>query len=405
MPELPEVESFLLNIIPLLNSKVVEVITPSPTLPKQFPTTEFLQTSLINKTIISAERKGKLIKLTTSNNLHIFLHMMMTGRISSPTNIPKLESLNDTTTYPPPHTHLIVKAANGAEFSFSDSRRFGFCKIFPSSDNSLFDELAIDGLDSNLASDDNVAKLANQTKGVKALLLDQKKIVSGVGNWVADEICYNLNMHPDEYPPPHTHLIVKAANGAEFSFSDSRRFGFCKIFPSSDNSLFDELAIDGLDSNLASDDNVAKLANQTKGVKALLLDQKKIVSGVGNWVADEICYNLNMHPDENNLTLAAAKQVLETSHHVLSTAVKSSSYPQEWLFHFRWEKKSPVDFDEKPISFILSGGRTTAIVKSRQQKGSFTSSKTKFKTKTKIKVKPSTNKRKNQKRADHQKVK
>ncbi|GMI54706.1 hypothetical protein ScalyP_jg8713 [Parmales sp. scaly parma] len=300
MPELPEVESFLLNIIPLLNSKVVEVITPSPTLPKQFPTTEFLQTSLINKTIISAERKGKLIKLTTSNNLHIFLHMMMTGRISSPTNIPKLESLNDTTTY----------------------------------------------------------------------------------------------------PPPHTHLIVKAANGAEFSFSDSRRFGFCKIFPSSDNSLFDELAIDGLDSNLASDDNVAKLANQTKGVKALLLDQKKIVSGVGNWVADEICYNLNMHPDENNLTLAAAKQVLETSHHVLSTAVKSSSYPQEWLFHFRWEKKSPVDFDEKPISFILSGGRTTAIVKSRQQKGSFTSSKTKFKTKT-----TSTNKRKNQKRADHQKVK
>ena len=54
------------------------------------------------------------------STIFLSLHMGMTGRISSSTIMPQLESLSGNDTYPPPHTHLILRAANGTEVAFSD---------------------------------------------------------------------------------------------------------------------------------------------------------------------------------------------------------------------------------------------------------------------------------------------
>lgn len=49
---------------------------------------------------------------------------------------------------------------------------------------------------------------------------------------------------------------------------------------------------------------------------------------------------------------------------------KHSSFPPSWLVHFRWgkgKKEKQRDGDGEPIEFSTVGGRTTAIVKSRQR--------------------------------------
>ena len=65
-----------------------------------------------------------------------------------------------------------------------------------------------------------------------------------------------------------------------------RRFG--KVFLSETDAPFADLAPDGLLELPDEQDWVAALRKQKICLKALLLDQKRLVCGVGNWIADEV---------------------------------------------------------------------------------------------------------------------
>ena len=204
MPELVEVECFRRMLLPLVcGSKKIAVAghklmieTPSPTPPKSFPSKEQLNEVMKHYVVKDVLRKGKLLRVDLESpkreGRHLFLHMGMTGRISTPGNVPKLESLRGGDSFPPPHTHLIVKS-NGHVVAFSDPRRFGKVVLCSTTENE-FDDLAPDALDNPGTLDGIVGK----RKGIKALLLDQKAVVSGVGNWIADEVLYQSKIHPDQ---------------------------------------------------------------------------------------------------------------------------------------------------------------------------------------------------------------
>jgi formamidopyrimidine-DNA glycosylase len=275
MPELPEVHKFASLFAPLVGKKITDVETPSPVQPKTFPSSDSINW-IVGSTLQSVERKGKLMRLTLkkgADERFCYMHMMMTGRISSPDCVVPLESIKDTA-YPPPHTHLVFKAKS-IEACYSDPRRFG------------------------------TVVLTTETRG------------------------------------------------------------------------FDILAPDALDlsSESVMEDAVPKLTDQPKGTKELLLDQNRAISGVGNWIADEICYQTSLHPDQNYLTAQEARAVLEKAREVCETAVECgasesdiSNYPKDWMFHYRWTKASPKDAHGRNISFVTSGGRTSAIVASLQTK-------------------------------------
>ena len=65
-----------------------------------------------------------------------------------------------------------------------------------------------------------------------------------------------------------------------------RRFG--KAFLADGMDAFDELAPDAFLELPEENAWATALSRQRVGVKALLLNQKKLVSGVGNWIADEV---------------------------------------------------------------------------------------------------------------------
>ena len=332
MPELPEVESFRQTLLTLVGgvSETVTFECPPPLPTKRFPTQDVFDTiNQGNYVIKDVLRKGKLMciilhkkkskkkprstkskeKSDVNNTnqtisgdesiLYLSLHMGMTGRISSPGNVPGLESLSKDDAYPPPHTHLILKS-NGDEAAFSDPRRFGSVSIEIGEDK--------DG----------------------------------------DDIC-------EDSLPGFSELAVDALVTSE---------DYCTTKKKKNKSTSSD--------TMQQQTIVEKIANRKKGIKGLLLDQKTVVSGVGNWVADEILYRSSIHPDQSYLTTEETEILVKEMYYVLSTAVEyPDNYPLEWLFHRRWRNSAggahAKDVHGKSIKFIQSGGRSTAIVPSLQK--------------------------------------
>ena len=286
MPELPEVEHFRSLLEPLISSKYTLYLERGSLDTK--PPRKFLdddQIAYINKEKYFASkisRRGKLIAMTlvqkdaTSDSAvgtkFLMVHMGMTGRISTPEVVPELKEVK-ASEYPPPHVYL--KFTSGSkEASFSDPRKFG----------SIL--------------------LANSLEDLESLAPDA---------W--------MDVHDESKPAL-----------------------------------------------------IEKLTNQPMGIKAMLLDQRRVVAGVGNWVADEVLYQTRIHPDQTYLTTEQATLLLETLHSILSTAVnclveKHCEFPSDWLFHYRWNsKKTTNDAHGRVVTFVTSGGRTSAIVPSLQQK-------------------------------------
>lgn len=125
-----------------------------------------------------------------------------------------------------------------------------------------------------------------------------------------------------------------------------------------------------------------KLGSKRVPIKALLLDQANI-SGIGNWVGDEILYDAKIHPEQYSNTLSdlQLKKLHKSIHYVCGFAVDnladSSKFPEEWLFKHRWQKgkkdSTMVLPNGSKIVFLTVGGRTSCVVPSVQKKsGSIT---------------------------------
>mmetsp|Transcript_13424 Transcript_13424/g.37049 ORF Transcript_13424/g.37049 Transcript_13424/m.37049 type:complete len:459 (-) Transcript_13424:1811-3187(-) len=202
------------------------------------------------------------------------------------------------------------------------------------------------------------------------------------------------------FPPDYTYLTLQY-RGYRVAFCDPRKFGKCEV--SNTMSQMQQLAPDALNDTVKSEKDgeedhstntkgmgkdspgrhsasqaiIERICNQSIGIKALLLDQKRAVSGVGNWVADEVFYQLAIHPDQTHLTESESLQLVVKLHEILDCAVKclveERSYPETWLFLYRWTKgkKSnggvPKDCRGRSLTFLKSGGRTSAIVSSLQK--------------------------------------
>jgi formamidopyrimidine-DNA glycosylase len=120
-----------------------------------------------------------------------------------------------------------------------------------------------------------------------------------------------------------------------------------------------------------------KCASKKVPIKAMLLDQANI-SGIGNWVGDEIMYNAKMHPEQyaNTLSDGQVEQLHKSIHYICSTACElladSDQYPEDWLFKHRWGKGKKDSSKTLPngekIAFLTVGGRTSAVVPSIQKK-------------------------------------
>ncbi|KAM0832187.1 hypothetical protein ACQ4PT_065034 [Festuca glaucescens] len=176
----------------------------------------------------------------------------------------------------------------------------------------------------------------------------------------------------DEWPSKYSKFFVELDDGLEFSFTDKRRFARVRLFDDPETvPPISELGPDALFEPMSVDNFVESLRKKKIGIKALLLDQS-FVSGIGNWIADEVLYQSRTHPLQiaSSLTRESCEALHQSIQEVVKYAVDvdadSGRFPIEWLFHHRWGK-NPGKVDGKKIEFITAGGRTTAYVPQLQK--------------------------------------
>jgi formamidopyrimidine-DNA glycosylase len=101
-------------------------------------------------------------------------------------------------------------------------------------------------------------------------------------------------------------------------------------------------------------------------VKAALLDQT-LFPGVGNWMADEIIWQMKVHPAMRAGDLSASQEhdLWRTSRAICRTALKTIGVdwrepPKNWLIHRRWQKGGRCPRDGTLLDHGTIAGRTTA---------------------------------------------
>lgn len=173
----------------------------------------------------------------------------------------------------------------------------------------------------------------------------------------------------DENGPRFLKLGLVGDNGRTVAFTDGRRLGriWLSDGPGRDTKI-DQLGPDAWlePPSVAS---VLKWFSRKKApLKAALLDQT-LFAGVGNWVADEVCYHARINPARLCLTLSEAEvgALLTSLKDVLDLAVDveadDSRYPESWLFPHRWGgKRGSQEIAGHAIVRDTVAGRTTAWV-------------------------------------------
>ncbi len=196
MPELAEVETIRQYLLPVLQGAVLEHFELRRSdlgIAEEDP----LQPSDAEGCVLSAvRRKGKYLDFLFGPELHLIIHLGMSGKLIY---LPPETVLEEHALYQHKHTHAVWHFSSGS-LLFNDVRRFGSLSLYKAAPGSLVPPLAKlgpDALSDSLTADYLFAEKKRHPKlTVKGFLLDQH-IIAGLGNIYTDEILYAARIRPD----------------------------------------------------------------------------------------------------------------------------------------------------------------------------------------------------------------
>jgi formamidopyrimidine-DNA glycosylase len=194
MPELAEVELARRQWAPAVGETVCAIDThPRTNIFRDCPATN-IRRALTATTLTATRAHGKRLLFSFSsitNNkspitgaqLHLELHLGMSGRLYAAGPDHRAEK----------HDHLILRT-DVSSLVFNDYRQFGRLRLHHDADP--WAALPPEVLDPAFTLRHVTALVDRRPRtALKALLLDQAAF-PGVGNWMADEICWKLGAHP-----------------------------------------------------------------------------------------------------------------------------------------------------------------------------------------------------------------
>ena len=191
MPELPEVETVVRDLRPLLAGRTITAARHSKHKLRGAWRAPW-NAAVAGARIEGVRRRGKwiLIDLVSREPKAsvplLRVHLGMSGQF---TVVPAGEPEAD-------HVHVVFALDNGSELRLRDPRRFGAAELFPDRaavEAEMNAELGPEpfGLDAAYFRD----AVRGTSRNLKALLLDQT-LVAGVGNIYADEALFHAKLHP-----------------------------------------------------------------------------------------------------------------------------------------------------------------------------------------------------------------
>jgi len=293
MPEIAEVSrivSFLRKH--LINRRIASVLTQDDPIVygKVGTSGDAVAKALKGKTVLDARQQGKYFWLVMDTQPHLLMHFGMSGWL---------------------------KFSNEETFYYSSNRKSKKAE------------------DVNVSDDEEATATPKKGKGKGK---SKTKSAEEDGD------------HTPEWPPKYWKFLLKmeGSPSCEAAFIDARRLARVRLIDAPADSMRNTTPLkeNGPDpvidkEILTSDWLLEKTRKKKVPIKAFLLDQANI-SGVGNWVGDEVLYNAKIHPEQysNTLSNEQVKQLHTSLQYVCDLAcgvlADSTQFPQDWLFKHRY---------------------------------------------------------------------
>jgi formamidopyrimidine-DNA glycosylase len=185
LPELPEVETVRRGLSRLyLGCRLTSLsVTGRRTVRRHPPE---LLAQLQGQILSSVGRHGKYLFLEWSGGQVLVVHLRMSGQLLAARPRDPLA----------PHTHAVLRFDRAGELRFVDPRTFGelFVSASPQPPPVELEDLGPDALGASPGLFRSA--LAGRRAPLKAVLVDQR-VLAGVGNIYADEICFAARLRPD----------------------------------------------------------------------------------------------------------------------------------------------------------------------------------------------------------------
>ncbi len=183
MPELPEVETIVREIRPLITGEQIAGV--QSLWPKTF--VNKAGQSPVGLRIQSVQRHGKYIIFNLEKG-YLIIHLRMTGKLSVHHNTVPLKKKK--------HLRLIVKFSSGKRLLFDDTRKFGRV-YYVLSRQDILKQVGPDAFDSAFTFERFYESLKKGRSNIKAFLMSQKW-VAGLGNIYTDESLFLAKIHPEQ---------------------------------------------------------------------------------------------------------------------------------------------------------------------------------------------------------------
>ncbi|HTL39286.1 MAG TPA: bifunctional DNA-formamidopyrimidine glycosylase/DNA-(apurinic or apyrimidinic site) lyase [Methylomirabilota bacterium] len=219
MPELPEVETVVRELRPLLRNKVIkEVRILMPKMVAMGPGTlsnlrkpseeaaKAFAKTLKHKKFTDVSRRAKMIIMDLAGKYAILVHLKMTGQLiflgkKYLDKQVKLLNIQNTipVRLPAKSTHVIFEFTDGSRLFYNDFRQFGYLKLVSDKELPHVPELAEYGpepLDDKFTLEvfESILKKRPKAK-LKQFLLDPN-LIAGIGNIYSDEIMFYAKVRP-----------------------------------------------------------------------------------------------------------------------------------------------------------------------------------------------------------------
>jgi len=193
MPELPEVETVKLALVPALQGRMVrQAYVGRKDL--RWPLPENLAERLTGRYFTQLSRRGKYVLMTLDNAEVLLLHIGMSGSIRIHQMPPQLGK----------HDHFMLEMAPAHDQDpasyvvLNDPRRFGWIDLFAESEmpnHKLLSGMGPEPLGNEFSAAHLKAVFQGRTGPIKNALLNQQ-LIAGIGNIYASEALFYAGISP-----------------------------------------------------------------------------------------------------------------------------------------------------------------------------------------------------------------
>ena len=196
MPELPEVETTTRGLQKTIKGlTILDIWTDLNTKDKRKNDTvanplyfKTFKKEILNKKILSSERRAKNILINLSGSKTILVHLKMTGYLFYGKD-PNIK-----------FAHVIFTMSNKHYLVFSDMRKFGKMTLIKTKElnkSKHLKNLGPEPLDTQFTIKNFKLRIQTKPNGkIKTVLMDQS-VIAGIGNIYSDEVLWRAGVHPE----------------------------------------------------------------------------------------------------------------------------------------------------------------------------------------------------------------